>query len=118
MPRIGRWPLVGFCQAVTVTYRQPMTELLDDDRLVASAVVANCAMNRERQLTGVNSYTRELGCNPVDTLAAVLSRGGPARPSPGSTCVAAPDGPPTPPGATNLDWSAPRSQPPTERYGT
>lgn len=44
--------------------------LLDDDALHASAVVANNAMNRERQLAGVNSYTRELGFNPLDQLTA------------------------------------------------
>lgn len=47
--------------------------LLGDDALEASAVVANCTMNRERQLVGVNSYTRELGFNPVDVLAAGLT---------------------------------------------
>lgn len=46
--------------------------LLDDDALAATAVVANRAMNRERQLAGVNSYERELGFNPVDVLAALL----------------------------------------------
>jgi len=30
--------------------------LLDDGELHDSSVVANCAMNRERQLAGVNSY--------------------------------------------------------------
>jgi hypothetical protein len=50
-----------------------MTErLLDNDALHASAVVANSAMNRERQLAGVNSYTRELGFNPLDWLTARL----------------------------------------------
>lgn len=50
--------------------------LLHDDALHASSVVANCAMNRERQLTGVNSYTRELGFDPLDTLTtAVADRG-------------------------------------------
>jgi trans-aconitate methyltransferase len=44
--------------------------LLDDDALHACAVVANCAMNRERQLLGVNSYTRELGFNPLEWLTA------------------------------------------------
>jgi hypothetical protein len=48
-------------------------DLLDDDQLAASAVVANCAMNRERQLNRVNSYTRELGFNPVDVLTAALT---------------------------------------------
>ncbi|WP_406044521.1 hypothetical protein OG799_08580 [Micromonospora sp. NBC_00898] len=33
--------------------------LLGDDALERSAVVANCAMNRERQLVGANSYARE-----------------------------------------------------------
>jgi hypothetical protein len=45
-------------------------DLLDDDALAASAVVANCAMNRERQLAGVNSYARELGFDPVELLTA------------------------------------------------
>lgn len=48
-------------QAVRVDRR-----LLFDDDLALSAVVANCAMNRERQLAGVNSYTRELGFNPLE----------------------------------------------------
>lgn len=43
-------------------------ELLDDGALAASWVVANCAMNRERQLAGANSYTRELGLNPFEWL--------------------------------------------------
>ncbi|GAA1836145.1 hypothetical protein GCM10009682_62770 [Luedemannella flava] len=47
--------------------------LLDDEALHASAVVANNAMNRERQLTGVNSYARELGFDPVDRLVARLA---------------------------------------------
>jgi hypothetical protein len=37
---------------------------LDDAALQASPVVANCLMNRERQLRGVNSYARELGFDP------------------------------------------------------
>ncbi|MFL6073102.1 MAG: class I SAM-dependent methyltransferase [Mycobacteriales bacterium] len=44
--------------------------LLDDAALAASAVVANCAMNRERQLTGVNSYRKELGFDPSGVVAA------------------------------------------------
>jgi trans-aconitate methyltransferase len=44
--------------------------LLDDDALRCSAVVANSAMNRQRQLAGVNSYTRELGFNPLDWLTS------------------------------------------------
>jgi SAM-dependent methyltransferase len=47
--------------------------LLSDAALAESAVVANCAMNRERGLAGVNSYARELGFNPVDVLAAAVA---------------------------------------------
>ncbi|MFI9276155.1 class I SAM-dependent methyltransferase [Kitasatospora sp. NPDC052896] len=45
-----------------------MVTLLDDDELERSPVVANRAMNRERALTGVNSYARELGLDPVQWL--------------------------------------------------
>ena len=48
--------------------------LLEDD-LTQSAVVANSAMNRERQLAGVNSYTRELGFNPLDRVRSMALRG-------------------------------------------
>jgi SAM-dependent methyltransferase len=44
--------------------------LLDDEALESSTVVANSAMNRERQLAGVNSYSRELGFHPLDWLIA------------------------------------------------
>ncbi|MFI6267239.1 class I SAM-dependent methyltransferase [Micromonospora sp. NPDC051006] len=55
---------------VVVVDQRASFELLGSDALEQSAVVANCAMNRERQLSGVNSYTRELGFNPLDVLAA------------------------------------------------
>lgn len=42
--------------------------LLGDDELERSAVVANCRMNRERDLLGSNGYERELGFNPLDRL--------------------------------------------------
>jgi SAM-dependent methyltransferase len=42
--------------------------LLDDVALESSSVAANCAMNRERQLAGVNSYARELGFNPLQVM--------------------------------------------------
>jgi SAM-dependent methyltransferase len=42
--------------------------LLSDNDLERSAVVANCRMNRERSLTGGNGYARELGFNPFDRL--------------------------------------------------
>ncbi|WP_328707877.1 class I SAM-dependent methyltransferase [Streptomyces mesophilus] len=44
--------------------------LLRDDQLAGHSVVANNAMNRERVLTGVNSYARELGFDPGTFLAA------------------------------------------------
>jgi SAM-dependent methyltransferase len=42
--------------------------MLDEKRLLASAVVANNTMNRERQLAGANSYAKELGFDPVAQL--------------------------------------------------
>jgi SAM-dependent methyltransferase len=48
--------------------------LLDDEALESSAVVANSAMNRERQLAGVNSYTRELGFNPLHWITARIGQ--------------------------------------------
>jgi SAM-dependent methyltransferase len=44
-----------------------------------SAVVANCAMNRERQLAGVNSYARELGFDPLEVVLARARGGGRAQ---------------------------------------
>lgn len=43
-------------------------DLKDDDELAMSPIVANCRMNRERELCGGNSYTRDLGLNPVEFL--------------------------------------------------
>lgn len=42
-----------------------MKSLLTNAQLEASEVVANCLMNRQRQLTGSNSYAKELGFNPL-----------------------------------------------------
>ena len=42
-----------------------MKKLLDDSALASSDVVANNAMNRLRNLAGVNSYERELGFSPL-----------------------------------------------------
>ncbi|GAA2534743.1 class I SAM-dependent methyltransferase [Winogradskya humida] len=42
-----------------------MAHLLPDQALHASSVVANNAMNRDRNLTGVNSYERVLGFDPL-----------------------------------------------------
>lgn len=48
----------------------PMTPpvLLPDHRLELTSVVANSTMNRERGLTGANSYARELGFDPAGHL--------------------------------------------------
>lgn len=43
--------------------------MLDDATLESSSVVANNAMNRERNLDGVNSYAKDLGFHPLETLA-------------------------------------------------
>ena len=48
-------------------------DLLDDERLERSAVVANNAMNRLRGLDGVNSYERELGFRPLEILRGTAS---------------------------------------------
>src|SRR5579883_3489153 len=42
--------------------------LLGDDELERSPIVANCRMNRERDLAGSNGYDRELGFKPLDFL--------------------------------------------------
>ncbi len=61
------------CHAGGVPDEHRRAGLLSDAELERSAVVANCAMNRERQLAGVNSYTRELGFNPVTFLTTRLA---------------------------------------------
>lgn len=43
-------------------------EFLSDDELERSSVVANCRMNRERNLVGSNGYGKELGFDPLDFL--------------------------------------------------
>jgi SAM-dependent methyltransferase len=52
--------------------------LLDDETLERSAVVANCRMNRERVLVGSNGYDKELGLNPLDFLRERVASGGQA----------------------------------------
>ncbi|MEU3789519.1 methyltransferase domain-containing protein [Streptomyces fructofermentans] len=47
----------------------PRPRLVGDDELTGHSVVANSTMNRERVLTGVNSYARELGLDPAEFLA-------------------------------------------------
>jgi SAM-dependent methyltransferase len=50
----------------------PVMRFLTDEILERSAVVANCRMNRERNLLGSNGYDRELGLNPLDFLKEKL----------------------------------------------
>jgi len=52
--------------------------LLGEDELERSAVVANCRMNRERNLLGSNGYDRELGFNPLDFLKERIAAAHPA----------------------------------------
>jgi SAM-dependent methyltransferase len=47
-----------------------MNAPLTDEQLTSSCVVANCRMNRERELAGTNGYQRELGLPPLDFLRA------------------------------------------------
>ena len=61
-------------------------DLLTDDELERSAVVANCRMNRERDLVGSNGYDRELGFDPLEFLEERAASG---RPPPGWTSAAA-----------------------------
>jgi SAM-dependent methyltransferase len=51
--------------------------LLGDAELERSSVVANCRMNRERNLLGSNGYDRELGFNPLDFLKQRVTTGHP-----------------------------------------
>src|SRR5947209_16790974 len=51
-------------------------DLLADDVLERSAVVANCRMNRERDLAGSNGYDRELGFAPLEFLGETLGQRG------------------------------------------
>lgn len=64
---------------VGVTAGPGRGELLDDEALENSTVVANCAMNRERQLAGVNSYARELGFDPLREVIARIGGSGRAQ---------------------------------------
>ncbi|MFE9203459.1 class I SAM-dependent methyltransferase [Micromonospora sp. NPDC007230] len=43
-------------------------------------MVANSAMNRERQLAGVNSYAREIGFNPLEWIVARIRQSPPGPP--------------------------------------
>jgi SAM-dependent methyltransferase len=47
--------------------------LLTDAELERSEIVANAAMNRQRNLEGGNSYTQELGFNPMEFLQQRLA---------------------------------------------
>ncbi len=49
--------------------------LLGDDELERSSIVANCRMNRERDLAGSNGYDRELGFTPLDFLRSRVADG-------------------------------------------
>jgi SAM-dependent methyltransferase len=54
-------------------------QLLDDMLLEQSSIVANCRMNRERNLCGSNGYSRDLRLNPMDFLQDAVAENGAAR---------------------------------------
>ena len=51
-------------------------ELLHNDDLEKSGVVAICRMNRDQQLPGSNGYERELRFNPLDFLRPIHAASG------------------------------------------
>ena len=51
-------------------------KLLSDEQLEASAVVANCRMNRERNLRGSNGYDRDLRFDPLEFLRTIDAKHG------------------------------------------
>lgn len=53
--------------------------ITDDKQLEQSPVVANCCMNRERDLTGPNGYDIEIGFQPVEFLRDKVAANGTAR---------------------------------------
>ena len=53
-------------------------QLLDAKVLARSEIVANVCMNRERNLSGANSYEKDLGMNPLDFLLGALKDRGEA----------------------------------------
>ena len=53
-------------------------ELLPDEMLERSGVVANCRMNRDRVLTGTNGYAHDLKFNPIDFLHERIQQNGTA----------------------------------------
>ncbi|MGN2640003.1 hypothetical protein ACTD5D_28315 [Nocardia takedensis] len=63
--------------------------LLDVEALERSSVVANNAMNRDRGLSGVNSYARDLGRDPYEVLTEAL-RARPDAPVTWIMCAAGP----------------------------
>lgn len=52
---------------------------LDDRQLEQSSVVANCCMNRQRDLCGSNGYDVEIGFKPMEFLLAQVTKHGKAR---------------------------------------
>lgn len=53
-----------------------MRPLLDEKELVWSAVVANSAMNRDRNASGINSYEKEFKFIPADYLEKLVQENG------------------------------------------
>ncbi|WP_146599168.1 class I SAM-dependent methyltransferase [Novipirellula aureliae] len=53
-------------------------KLVADKELEQSSVVANCKMNRERNLLGTNGYEKDLRFNPLDFLGTIVAKQGKA----------------------------------------
>lgn len=51
-------------------------ELLPEDKLIWSDVVANSRMNRQRNASGINSYEKEFGFNPEEFLLQQINENG------------------------------------------
>ncbi|MCR9232846.1 MAG: class I SAM-dependent methyltransferase [bacterium] len=51
------------------------SSLLTNEELEWSDVAANCRMNREREITGTNSYTADLKLNPLEFLTEKIQAG-------------------------------------------
>jgi SAM-dependent methyltransferase len=55
-----------------------ISRLLGTSALERSEIVANACMNRERNLSGANSYEADLGLDPLEFLVKILERQGEA----------------------------------------
>ena len=75
-----QWPKIFDASWIQSLFnRRYILKLLSDEQLEATAVVANCRMNRERNLRGSNGYDRDLRFDPLAFLRDVALEHGNAR---------------------------------------